>query len=91
MSDSGAFLRRAWAGVVGLLNAMPRKVKIVAVGAVLMVLQAKWPGADLPSAEFVVDAVAALLVCHTATDVAAIVATIVGERIAGRDKRTPGK
>lgn len=88
-------LMNIWLVVVRLARGVPRKVLFVAVAAVLVVLGRKFPGVDLPSAEFVTDLVLALLACHTITDVAAIVTAGIAERIAGRhragaESRNPG-
>ena len=72
MHQAPGLFSRIWAAV-------SRKALYVVVGAALEAARFKWPGLPLPSTDFVIDAVLALLAAHTVTDVVALIgATVQG-------------
>ena len=87
MSKFKAFCVKAWCVIVKLPirpfvnanGAISRKLLYVIVGGALTVIKSKWPEAPLPSVDFIVEALIALIAAHTLTDAIATGATIVGE------------
>lgn len=65
-------------------NLVSRKLVYAIVAGALLVVRAKFPTVELPSADFITDAVLALIACHTVTDVASIASITVSEYLAAR-------
>jgi len=76
--------------ILGPKGQIPRKLTYVVIAGILSVLQAKHPEWSLPSADFIVDALWALIAGHTLTDIAATVAVIIQQWIASRTVKANG-
>ena len=67
--------------VKAIAKSLGKKAIIVLVGLIMAVLREKFPGWPLPSDQLIIDAVAALLLTHTATDIVYILKTFGKEAV----------
>jgi uncharacterized membrane protein YuzA (DUF378 family) len=68
--------------LLGSKGSLSRKLLYVVIGGVAAVLKARYPNLALPDTQYILDSVLALLACHTITDSAVVVATIIQQYFA---------